>query len=191
MYKLCVCFNMLQAFKDLCLCVPGSEVAQKMKYQNKSGSSLSLSLAQFERWWNIQALYFCAVYDPSLFDNPVLDFEVTGTNSPYCSVGCEISLGHELRYVYYMYYDKLESKHVFLWRREFNPGKHPPDPIVFSFFAEDYDRSKRSRCYDAIIECAVHPVFCDDHMLSDSEAESYVADDMIPDIDLFDDDDDA
>ena len=158
-------------------------MTEKIKHNNTSGSSLSLCLSQ-----NIRALYFCAVLDPNLFPRDVL-VRRSGR------VNCEIinARTKDIREIYSMDFENIDSsKHVFLWRQEFNSDEPLLDPILFSFFSLFFPSynvqhhsdtnyhvtrlpriRKRStithiRCNDAIIEFGVHPVSCDD-MLSDDD----------------------
>ncbi|XP_055959872.1 disease resistance protein RPV1-like [Mercurialis annua] len=141
---------------NLELCIPGSEVEQRMKYKNKNGSSLSFQFTQFERLGDLRGLYFCAVFNPSLFNSSPLSF----------SVGCEILIDgtHAVIRQGYMSLNRLylRSKHVFLWRDIFKLPDNPPlGQIDFVFFISDAFNSELR--YDGgIIECGVHPLFYDE-----------------------------
>ena len=149
-------FCMLAVWQVSLLCVPGSEVAEKIKYKTKSGSSLSLSIPQCERWSDIRGFYFCAVVDPNLYDQCSFTWV-------RCKIVLDLSSSHPnwpiLLHSSFKDSIVLKSKHLFLWRGDFVVGKSFTDTIVFSFFLKD--TKNKSHCYDAIIECGVHPIFCD------------------------------
>ncbi|XP_055960045.1 disease resistance protein RPV1-like isoform X2 [Mercurialis annua] len=154
------------------LCIPGSEVEQRMKYKNKNGSSMSFQFTQFERLLDIRGLYFCAVFDPNLINLPLTIIDI----------GCTVTLIGEhrslcARRVYERsYFPNLQSKHVFLWRDDFRLPYNPPlGHIDFVFYL--LVSSKEPRCDYPIIECGVHPVFYDEFIYASTDSDSGSDDD--------------
>ncbi|XP_055959955.1 disease resistance protein RPV1-like [Mercurialis annua] len=155
------------------LCIPGSEVEKRMKYKNKNGCSMSFQ--QFERLLDVRGLYFCAVFDPNLFHLP-LDPSLIPVH--VVDIGCDVVLTDEHRrsstrlVCESAYVPNFRSKHVFLWRDKFKLPDNPPlGQIDFVFFISKTGNSEL-RCDDAIIECGVHPVFCDELMIDCCKTDS-------------------
>ncbi|XP_057989634.1 uncharacterized protein LOC131172566 [Hevea brasiliensis] len=139
------------------LLIAGSEVPQRMRYRNNSGSSLSFSLGQHD----LLGLSFCGVLDPKIHPSRV-----------YTNIGCMVLFigesgcsRHEKLYWLYKHWDcqmKFQSENVFLWGSSI--FLDPDDcfkKALFQFFAVHYDDNgaEMITSREMIVKCGVHPIF--------------------------------
>lgn len=135
----------------------GSEVPQRMRYQNGNGSSLSFSLGKC----NLMGLSFCAVLDPKIHPSHV-----------YTNIGCMVLFKgksgysrHEKLYWLYERWDyqmKFQSEHVFLWgSSSFLDSNYSFRKALFQFFVVCYDDDGAGMITnrEKIVKCGVHPIF--------------------------------
>uniref|UniRef100_A0A2C9ULW0 ADP-ribosyl cyclase/cyclic ADP-ribose hydrolase n=2 Tax=Manihot esculenta TaxID=3983 RepID=A0A2C9ULW0_MANES len=139
------------------LIMAGSEVPQRMRYQNGNGSSLSFSLGKC----NLMGLSFCAVLDPKIHPSHV-----------YTNIGCMVLFKgksgysrHEKLYWLYERWDyqmKFQSEHVFLWgSSSFLDSNYSFRKALFQFFVVCYDDDGAGMITnrEKIVKCGVHPIF--------------------------------
>ncbi|XP_057989347.1 disease resistance-like protein DSC1 [Hevea brasiliensis] len=135
--------------------IAGSEAPQRIRYQNKRGSSLSFSLDRHD----LMGLSFFAVLEPKI--HPSIVYTKIGCMALFTSEsGCS---RHDKFYMsWYDYQLKFQSENVFLWRSSISLDSNECfSKASFQFFTEYYDNdgADKVRSEDVIVKCGVHPIF--------------------------------
>ncbi|EEF31827.1 conserved hypothetical protein [Ricinus communis] len=145
----------------IALYITGSEVLQRMRYQNNSGSSLSFRLGRHD----LIGLSFCVVVASKEYPRRGL-FDIR------CTANFSDDIGHSRNEDFYLFGDEgremdFQSENVFLWR----------DPI-FDFTSRfRFNKAslqfflKFSTNEVMIMKCGVHPIYNQDKRRKDDEDE--------------------